>query len=50
MQASVVVECGLSSSERGHIVAAHGLSCPEASGIFQNQGLNLCPLPSEADS
>ena len=25
-------------------VVAHGLSCPEACGIFPDQGLNPCPL------
>ena len=26
------------------VVAAHGLSCSVACGIFPDQGLNLCPL------
>ena len=26
------------------------LSCPEACGIFQDQGLNLCPMHWQADS
>jgi len=27
----------------GSVVAAPGLSCPEACGIFLDQGSNLCP-------
>ena len=30
-------------------VARHGLSSPEACGIFPDQGSNQCPLHSEAD-
>ena len=29
---------------------AHGLICPEACGIFEDQGSNLCPLHWQADS
>ena len=32
------------------VVVAHGISCPEACGIFQDQGLNLCPLHQQVDS
>ena len=46
--ASVVVACRLSST--GSVVVAHGLSCPEARGIFLDQGLNLCLLYWQADS
>ena len=28
----------------------HGLTCPGASGIFLDQGLNLCPLHWQAES
>ena len=28
------------------VVVAHRLSCPMACGIFLDQGLNLCPLPT----
>ena len=31
-------------------VAAHGLSCPMACGIFPDQGSNLCPLHWQVDS
>ena len=45
---SVVVARVLYST--GLIVVAHGLSCSETSGIFPNQGSNLCPLHWQADS
>ena len=32
------------SESVGSVVAAHGLSCSETCGIFQDQGSNLCPL------
>ena len=35
---------------RASVVVVHGLSCSAASGIFLNQGLNLCPLHRQADS
>ena len=28
----------------GSVVMVHGFSCPEACGIFLDQGLNPCPL------
>ena len=34
----------------GSVAVAHGLSYTEASGIFLDQGLNLCPLCWQADS
>ena len=34
----------------GLAVAAHGLSCSMACGIFPDQGLNPCPLHWQADS
>ena len=40
--ASLVVAFGLQSE--GSVVVAHGLSCPEEYGIFQDQGSGLCPL------
>ena len=39
--ASLTAEFKLSSV--GSVVAAPGLSCPEACGIFLDQGSNLCP-------
>ena len=30
-------------------IVAHGLSCPVACGILPDQGLNLYPLPWQAD-
>ena len=32
------------------VVSAHGLRCSEASGIFPDQGLNLCLVPWQAES
>ena len=32
------------SESVGSVVVAHGLSCSETCGIFQDQGSNLCPL------
>ena len=32
------------------VVVAHGISCPTASGIFLDQGSNLCPLHWQVDS
>ena len=37
-----LVDHGLQSL--GSAVVMHRLSCPVACGIFQHQGLNLCPL------
>ena len=34
----------------GSVVAAHGLSCSVACGIFLDQGLNSCPLHWQVDS
>ena len=34
----------------GSVVLAHGLSCSEACGIFQDQGSNPCPLHLQVDS
>ena len=34
----------------GSVVVAHGPECPEACGIFLDQGSNLCPLHRQADS
>ena len=48
--------CGLSSSSSwalehmGSVVVAHGPSCSEACGTFQDQGQNLCLLHWQADS
>ena len=42
--------CGLWALEPGSVVVVHGLSCSAACGIFPDQGLNLCPLPWQADS
>ena len=50
MWASAVGVCGLQdlclagSRTRALIAVAHGLSCPEACGIFREQELNSCPL------
>ena len=35
---------------RASVVGVHGLSSPEACGIFLDQGLNLCPLHWRVDS
>ena len=45
---SVVVARGLQSA--GSMVAAHGLSCSAACGIFPDQGSNPCPLHWQVDS
>ena len=34
----------------GSVVVSHGLSCPAASGIFPDQGSNLCSLPQQVNS
>ena len=47
--ASLVAECGLLGTQAS-VVVAHGLSFPEAYGIFLDQGSNLCPLHWQADS
>ena len=49
MPASLVVKHGL-RGEQASVVQPHGLSCPTASGIFLDQGLNLCPLHWQGDS
>ena len=46
--AFLVAGCGLQGA--GSVVVVYGLCCPEASGIFLEQGLNLCPLHWQADS
>ena len=46
--ASLVVEHGL--GKQATVVVARGLSCPEACGIFPNQGSNPCPLHWQVDS
>ena len=38
------------SRRAGSVVVAHGLSCSVACGIFLDQGLNPCPVHSQADS
>ena len=48
MGAALVVEHRLSGT--GWTVAAHGLSCSTACGIFPDQGLNLCLLHWLVDS
>ena len=45
---SLVVELRLQSAGSG--VVAHGLRCPEACGIFPDQGWNPCLLHWQADS
>ena len=42
--------CSMGSRHMGSVVAAHGLSCSMACGIFLNQGSNPCPLHWQADS
>ena len=56
--ASLVVEHGLSGRgaraqwlwSTGSVVVEHGLSCPVASGIFSDRGLNWCLLLWQADA
>ena len=48
MQASGVTAPRFQSA--GSVVVAHGLRYPEASGIFPDQGLNLCLLHWHVDS
>ena len=54
--ASLVAEHGLQAHglqqlwHAGSVVAAHGLSCSVACGIFPDQGSNPCPLHWQADS
>ena len=38
------------SRRAGSVIVAHGPSCSAASGIFPDQGSNLCPLHWQADS
>ena len=47
-EGSVVAAARLQST--GSLVAAHGLSCSEACGIFPSQGLNPCLLHWQAVS
>ena len=42
--------CGMWALGLAGSVAVHSLSCPEASGIFLEQGSNPCPLYWQADS
>ena len=51
--ASLGVDRGLwgrAGSRVRTLVVMHGLSRPEACGIFPDQGLNLCPLHRQVDS
>ena len=41
---SLVEVCGLLLAEVASLVAEHGLTLPEACGIFPDQGSNLCSL------
>ena len=45
---TVVAACRLKST--GSVVVVHGLNFSVASGIFSDQGSNLCPLHWQADS
>ena len=45
--ASLIMEHGLQGA--GSVVV-HRLSCPEAGGIFPEQGLNRCSLHCKVDS
>lgn len=45
---SLAVEHGLQST--GSVVVGLRFSCPEACGIFPNQGWKLCPLHWQVDS
>ena len=36
--------CSMQALSTSSVVMVHGLSCPEACGIFPDQGLNLCLL------
>ena len=47
--ASLAVKRGL-QGEQASVVQPHGLSCPTASEIFLDRGLNLCPLHRQGDS
>ena len=47
----VLSRCGARApGTRASVVAAHGLSCSAACGIFPDQGSNPCPLHWQADS
>ena len=35
---------------QAQVAVGHRLSCPVTSGIFRNQGSNLCPLHWQADT
>ena len=48
MASAVVAQRPLST--RASVVVVHRLSCSKASGIFLDQGSNLCPLHWPADS
>ena len=41
--------CSSRALELGQVVVVQGLSCPEARGIFPDQGLNLCLLCWQVD-
>ena len=41
---------GVALGMRASVIVTHGLCCSLACGITQDQGLNLCPLPWQADS
>ena len=42
--------CGSRLWSMGSVVVEHGLSCPMASGVFMEQGLNPCLLHWQVDS
>jgi len=42
--------CRAGVLERGLRICAAPASCPEACGVFLDQGLNLCPLRWKVDS
>ena len=52
MQASVCTASGCASRlwSMGSVFVAHRLSCPLVSGIFPDQGSNLCSLHCKVDS
>ena len=41
---------GTGSGHVASVAVVHGLSCPEACGIIQDQELNSCPVHCQADS
>ena len=42
--------CNSPALEHGSVVEAHELSCPEACGIFLDQGSKPCPLHWQVDA